>query len=71
MLLLGDFEKSNQLGGGEERAPLAQPARHRRRAARPGRCTCWPTRLVELEVVDTISHETIRRVLKKTKSSRG
>jgi transposase len=28
-------------------------------------------RLVELEVVDTISHETVRRVLKKTKSSRG
>jgi len=27
--------------------------------------------LVELEVVDTISHETIRRVLTKTKSSRG
>jgi transposase len=28
-------------------------------------------RLVELEVVDTISDETVRRVLKKTKSSRG
>jgi transposase len=28
-------------------------------------------RLVELEVVDAISHETVRRVLKKTRSSRG
>jgi transposase len=28
-------------------------------------------RLVELQIVDTISHETVRRVLKKTKSSRG
>ena len=28
-------------------------------------------RLVELEVVDTISDETVRRVLKKTNSSRG
>ena len=28
-------------------------------------------RLVELEVVDSISHETVRRVLKKTSSSRG
>jgi transposase len=28
-------------------------------------------RLVELEVVDTISHETVRRVLKKTNSSPG
>ena len=28
-------------------------------------------RLVELEVVDTISHETVRQVLKKTSSSRG
>lgn len=28
-------------------------------------------KLVELEVVDTISHETVRQVLKKTKSSRG
>jgi transposase len=28
-------------------------------------------RLVELEVVDTVSHETVRRVLKKTSSSRG
>jgi transposase len=28
-------------------------------------------RLVELQVVDTISHETVRRVLKKTNSSRG
>ena len=28
-------------------------------------------RLVELEVVDTVSHETVRQVLKKTNSSRG
>jgi transposase len=28
-------------------------------------------RLVELEIVDTISDETVRRVLKKTRSSRG
>lgn len=28
-------------------------------------------RLVQLDVVDSISHETVRRVLKKTKSSRG
>jgi transposase len=28
-------------------------------------------RLVELEVVDTVSDETVRRVLKKTRSSRG
>jgi len=28
-------------------------------------------RLVQLEVVDTISHETVRRTLKKTTSSRG
>jgi transposase len=27
-------------------------------------------RLVELEVVETVSHETVRRVLKKTNSSR-
>jgi transposase len=29
------------------------------------------SRLVELQVVDTISHETVRRTLKKTNSSRG
>ena len=28
-------------------------------------------RLVELEVVDSVSHQTVRRVLKKTSSSRG
>ncbi len=28
-------------------------------------------RLVELEEVDTISHETVRKILKKTRSSRG
>ena len=28
-------------------------------------------RLVELEVVDAVSDETVRRVLKKTNSSRG
>jgi transposase len=28
-------------------------------------------RLVELEVIDTVSHETVRQVLKKTNSSRG
>jgi transposase len=28
-------------------------------------------KLVELEVVDAVSHETVRRVLKKTNSSRG
>ena len=28
-------------------------------------------RAVELEYVDSISHETVRRVLKKTKSNRG
>jgi len=28
-------------------------------------------KLVELEVVDTVSHQTVRRVLKKTRSSRG
>jgi transposase len=28
-------------------------------------------RLIELEVVDTVSHETVRQVLKKTNSSRG
>ena len=28
-------------------------------------------KLVELEVVDTVSHQTVRRVLKKTSSSRG
>lgn len=28
-------------------------------------------RLVELEQVDTISHETVRQILKKTRSSRG
>jgi hypothetical protein len=28
-------------------------------------------KLVELEVVDTVSHQTVRRVLKKTNSSRG
>jgi hypothetical protein len=36
----------------------------------------WSLRLladkvVELEYIDTVSHETIRRVLKKTKSSHG
>lgn len=28
-------------------------------------------RLVELEIVDTICHETVRQTLKKTKSNRG
>ena len=28
-------------------------------------------KLVELEVVDTVSYQTVRRALKKTKSSRG
>jgi hypothetical protein len=28
-------------------------------------------RLVELELVDSVSHETVRRALKKTNSSRG
>ena len=28
-------------------------------------------RLVELELVDSVSHETVRRALKKTRSSRG
>lgn len=28
-------------------------------------------RVVELEYIDSVSHETVRRVLKKTKSSRG
>ena len=28
-------------------------------------------KLVELEVVDSLSHETVRRILKKTRSSRG
>jgi hypothetical protein len=28
-------------------------------------------RLVELELVDSVSYETVRRTLKKTKSSRG
>ena len=28
-------------------------------------------RLVQLELVDTVSYETVRRTLKKTKSSRG
>ena len=28
-------------------------------------------RLVELELIDTVSHETVRRTLKKTNSSRG
>ena len=33
-------------------------------AARPGRCGCWP-KLVELEIVPSISDETVRRSLKK------
>jgi len=28
-------------------------------------------RVVELEYIESISHETVRRVLKKTKSNRG
>jgi hypothetical protein len=28
-------------------------------------------RLVELEIVEAVSHQTVRRVLKKTNSSRG
>ena len=28
-------------------------------------------KLVELEIVETVSHQTVRRVLKKTNSSRG
>jgi hypothetical protein len=28
-------------------------------------------RVVELDYIDGVSHETVRRVLKKTKSSRG
>jgi transposase len=42
----------------------------------PGGAARWSLRLladklVELEVVDTVSYQTVRRVLKKTKSSRG
>jgi transposase len=45
-------------------------------SAPPAGRTEWTMRLladqvVELEIVDTISDETVRRVLKKTKSSRG
>ena len=45
-------------------------------AAPPDGRTAWTMRLladrlVELEIVDTISDETVRRVLKKTRSSRG
>jgi hypothetical protein len=45
-------------------------------AAPPDGRTAWTMRLladrlVELEIVDTISDETVRRVLKKTNSSRG
>jgi hypothetical protein len=44
--------------------------------AAPQGCARWTlrllaARLVELEIVDTISHEAVRRTLKKTNSSRG
>ena len=46
------------------------------RSAPPDGCARWTLnllgeRLVELEVVDSISHETVRQVLKKTASSPG
>ena len=45
-------------------------------SAPPDGCKEWTMklladRLVELEVVDSISDETVRRALKKTRSSRG
>lgn len=45
-------------------------------AAPPNGHACWSLRLladelVRLEVVETISHETVRQTLKKTTSSRG
>lgn len=45
-------------------------------SAPPEGRVCWTLkllagRLVELEVVDAVSDETVRRVLKKTRSSRG
>ena len=44
----------------------APPAGHKRWTLR-----LLAGKLVELEQVDTISHETVRRILKKTNSSRG
>ena len=51
------------------------PCRGRDNGPKPwvpdGRCDCLPTRTVKLELTDSISRETVRQVLKKTKSSRG
>ena len=33
-----------------------------------GRCNCWADRLVECEVVESISYETVRQTLKKRNS---
>ncbi len=57
---------------GEGEAKLTMLAR----SAPPDGCARWTLnllgeRLVELEVVDSISHETVRQVLKKTASSPG
>jgi hypothetical protein len=30
-----------------------------------GQCDCWPKNFVELEIVDALSHETVRQTLKK------
>ena len=45
-------------------------------SAAPGGRECWTMqlladKLVELKIVDSVSDETVRRVLKKTRSSRG
>jgi Homeodomain-like domain len=47
-------------------ACAAPPAGHRRRTLR-----LLADELVRLEVVEAVSHETVRRALKKTSSSRG
>ena len=43
----------------------------RPKGMRSGRCVYWPTARLELGYIDSVSHETVRRVLKKTPSNRG
>ena len=48
-----------------KRGLLDWPVRALRRAGVAGRCDCWRIKVVELELVDSLSHETVRQTLKK------
>ena len=47
------------------------PAAQRRKDMTTGPCACWPGRSVELGLASSMSHEGVRKRLKKTLSSRG